>query len=401
MIPASIRSNNPGAMWGGPSAVKFGALKAEKLNDGLNQNNEIACFTDKVHGAAALFDLMARVYAGKTIKAAITKWSGGNWVPSYLDVIEKDTGLKGSDVLSLNLLKSDKGIAFAKAMARHEAGCPYPMTDAEWKEAHDMVFKIPAADTDDEFQTPWVDQYLKWEKEGVAEVPGPGSNPTIDEMFLICGHPKDKFRDDTSWCAISGYAALALSHVDIPPPSQNTMARSFLKAFPKVPASQVRRGDFRIKPRGNDPALGHVDCVISVDHTAGTCECIGGNVGDKFTRTTYPLAGALGYVRPAVKAVDIPKVTAKEIVARSSKLTLLLRIRQFIAFLAASIASLAGVDSWGLAKGMIQDVQSLATTQSLAISLALCIAGVWLTSKWLEYRSLQDHAEGRYVPSGD
>lgn len=54
MIPASIRNNNPGAMYPGPSAKKFGSKRFETLksHDGTHK---IACFDDPVHGAAAQF----------------------------------------------------------------------------------------------------------------------------------------------------------------------------------------------------------------------------------------------------------------------------------------------------------------------------------------------------------
>ena len=56
--PASIRYNNPGAMWGGNALTrKWGETGNIALADGLHQNNHIAVFPTKVHGAAAQFDL--------------------------------------------------------------------------------------------------------------------------------------------------------------------------------------------------------------------------------------------------------------------------------------------------------------------------------------------------------
>ncbi len=91
---ASIRSNNPGAMWPGPSSRKFHAIGSKGLNDGLGQGNKIAYFDDAIDGAAALFDLLDRGYSGRTVRAAITKWSGGNWVSSYLKVLDQQAGVK-------------------------------------------------------------------------------------------------------------------------------------------------------------------------------------------------------------------------------------------------------------------------------------------------------------------
>ena len=81
-IPASIRYNNPGAMWGGNAiSRKWGETGNVALNDGLGQGNHAAIFPDKVHGAAAQFDLWRNKYTGLSLGAAIKKWSGGNSSP--------------------------------------------------------------------------------------------------------------------------------------------------------------------------------------------------------------------------------------------------------------------------------------------------------------------------------
>lgn len=134
MIPASIRTNNPGAMYPGPSAKKFGSTGFEVLNDG--KGNKIAVFPDKVAGAAAQFDLLRQSYTGKTLRAAITRWSGGNDVETYLGVIARDTGLSADDPLTPAMLAdASKAIPIAKAMAWQEAGKVYPLSDAEWSAA--------------------------------------------------------------------------------------------------------------------------------------------------------------------------------------------------------------------------------------------------------------------------
>ena len=134
VIPASIRTNNPGAMYPGPSAKKFGSTGFEVLNDG--KGNKIAVFPDKVAGAAAQFDLLRQSYTGKTLRAAITRWSGGNDVETYLGVIARDTGLSADDPLTPAMLAdASKAIPIAKAMAWQEAGKVYPLSDAAWSAA--------------------------------------------------------------------------------------------------------------------------------------------------------------------------------------------------------------------------------------------------------------------------
>lgn len=141
---ASIRSNNPGAMWPGPSSRKFGALSHQALNDGLGQGNKIAIFDDAIAGAAALFDLWDRVYAGKTLRAAIKKWSGGNNIQSYLTVMRNRAQIEADTVITKEMLRDPEfGIRLAKAMAWHEAGEEFPLTDEHWRQAHSEAFLLP------------------------------------------------------------------------------------------------------------------------------------------------------------------------------------------------------------------------------------------------------------------
>jgi hypothetical protein len=145
--PASIRFNNPGAMWPGPSSKKFDAIGTRRLNDGLGQGNRIAIFTNAVNGAAALFDLVDRVYTGMTVKQAIAKWSGGNHVSSYLNVLQTHGGIDATEYITKAKLRDPAwALRFAKAMARHEAGREYPLTDAHWMEAHWMAFQLAPED---------------------------------------------------------------------------------------------------------------------------------------------------------------------------------------------------------------------------------------------------------------
>lgn len=135
--PASIRFNNAGAMYPGPSARKFGAIRTEIIGGG----HKIAVFPDAIRGAAAQFDLLHRLYTGMTLGAAINKWCGGNSPSTYLAVVRKYTGLTSSDMLTKEYLEDPgTGVPFARAMAHHEAGKPYPLTDAQWREAHKLAF---------------------------------------------------------------------------------------------------------------------------------------------------------------------------------------------------------------------------------------------------------------------
>lgn len=138
-VPASIRNNNPGAMWPSGRSREFGGDSYEQLNDG--QGNKIARFPDPVSGAAAQFDLLARKYTGRPLYEALREYSGGNNVGSYLKVIKQRTGLNPNSVVTQDMLADPEfGTKFAQAMAFHEAGQEYPLSAEQWAEAQSRAF---------------------------------------------------------------------------------------------------------------------------------------------------------------------------------------------------------------------------------------------------------------------
>lgn len=149
MEPASIRTKNPGAMWGSALAKKWGSTETIGLNDGLGQGNNIAVFPTYVHGICAQLDLWrtSKYYRNKRFADAIAKWAGGNEVPSYIAFVKKRVpGLTEDTILNDDFWQSDSGIAFLKAQAWHEAGKKYPAPDGDWIEARRIVFnESPAA----------------------------------------------------------------------------------------------------------------------------------------------------------------------------------------------------------------------------------------------------------------
>lgn len=150
--PASIRYKNPGAMWGSALAIKWGAAKkAVALNDGKGQGNNIAVFPTFVQGICAQLDLWrtSKNYKNKRLADAIRIWSGGNNVESYIRfVLDLVPGMTRDTILNDEFWLSAKGIAFLKAQAWHEAGKPYPATDAEFVEARRRVFsRAPTSNT--------------------------------------------------------------------------------------------------------------------------------------------------------------------------------------------------------------------------------------------------------------
>lgn len=149
MIPASIRNNNPGAIYPGSSAKKFGSTSFEVLKS-KDGTHKIATFPTSIHGAAALFDLLhngrAPVtktlrYRDQKLRDAIKTWCGDYHLPTYIKVVTAHCDVAVDDVLTTDLLRDpQRAIPLAKAMALQEAGRKYPLEDSEWLEAHELAF---------------------------------------------------------------------------------------------------------------------------------------------------------------------------------------------------------------------------------------------------------------------
>lgn len=303
-IPASIRHNNPGCMWPGPSSEKFGAETHETLRD--KQRNKIAHFPDPVSGAAAQFDLLNRVYVGRSIKDALATWGGGNYADEYTAVVCKRTGLKPDDRLTASYLKDPKtGVKFAKAMAFHETGYEYPLTDKQWKEAHAEVFG------ESSFKLPWTSKAPETLGErilaraityvGETRISGKDHNQHLVDLFAAVGRPDVK-DDDTAYCAAFAGAMAVAEGATIPPPDDALMARKYLNCGLEVPKDpeQIKPGDWIILPRGQAP-WGHIGTVKRVLVSKRRVETVDGNVGGgKVDYRSYSIDSALGFRRPVV-----------------------------------------------------------------------------------------------------
>jgi hypothetical protein len=152
MEPASIRTKNPGAMWGGALAKKWGSTETIQLHDGLGQGNNIAVFPTYVQGICAQLDLWRTSphYRNKRFADAIDIWAGHNNVPSYIAYVKACVpGMTENTIMNDAFWKGPMGIAFLKAQAGHEAGHeagkPYPAPDSDWIEAQRRVFAASSA----------------------------------------------------------------------------------------------------------------------------------------------------------------------------------------------------------------------------------------------------------------
>lgn len=304
-VPATIRNNNPGAMWPGSASERWGATGVEQLTDA--QRNRMATFPSKVSGGAAQFDLLSKSYVGMTLRAALDKWSGSNDVGGYLAVVCKATGLSPTDILTAKYVRTPKtGVRLARAMARHETGYEYPMTQAEWREAHDLALghvEIPAAGNfgvlGDNIAA-WAEQQM-----GKGEKPGPGNYQHMDDWYAIVGLAS--LEDNaTPWCELFTLAAWRNGGAKIGSPDDPhfLLARNHLTiGTPVNDPSDLRRGDATVWPRGAYP-LGHVGIAIDIDVENEHVTYAEGNVDNKVTRRVYTFdqirSRALGSRRPEV-----------------------------------------------------------------------------------------------------
>ena len=122
----NVRYNNPGAMYPGASAQKFGTTGTGVIGGG----HLIANFPTPVHGAAANMDNLRSKYVGMTIGGALQKWSGGGR--------GAPPGYDPNQVITPEMLNDPKFmIPFMKAITAGEAPGKYPMTDEQWKQAYE------------------------------------------------------------------------------------------------------------------------------------------------------------------------------------------------------------------------------------------------------------------------
>lgn len=145
MEPASIRYKNPGAMWPGKIATKWGSNRFVALNDGTGQGNKIAVFDTWVQGICAQLDLWRSSpnYKNKRFADAIAIWSGHNNVPSYIAYVKaRVPGITENTIMNDAFWRSSMGVAFLKAQSGHEAGKPIPAPAEDWIAAQKKVMGV-------------------------------------------------------------------------------------------------------------------------------------------------------------------------------------------------------------------------------------------------------------------
>ena len=293
-VPASIRNKNPGAMYPGRASRAFNAVGQETIGGG----HKIATFAEHVDGGAALFYLLStsKHYKNKTIEQAITTWSGGNYVESYLFQIEGKTPHNRNTVLDETFLSDPASmIPLAKAMAFHEAGKPYPMTDDEWQEAFSLSRQkiTPGGGYSPTEPVLGPMNYAK-QYVGEQEIKGPQDNPFINGCFAEIGLPQ--FDDDDPWC--TAFLGASLKRSGCAYNHKRGDARSYLDYGIKIDEPEM--GAIVIMWRESPNSWkGHVGFVTGWTDTHVTI--LGGNQNDSVSYMTVPRRGSqsqiLGYRR--------------------------------------------------------------------------------------------------------
>lgn len=135
---------------------------------------------------------------------------------------------------------------------------------------------------------------------GTREIPGPASNPVIEEMHSRVSGVAHK--DDVPWCA--AFVGWCLEQAGIES-SNSLMARSYVPWGEKV-LGEPTVGAIVVFSSSRGPASGHVAFCVGV--SPSRIEVLGGNQGDRVSIASYPRSKIVavrwpkGFPRGAVRA---------------------------------------------------------------------------------------------------
>lgn len=134
--PATERYNNPGGMYPSDWQSQYGAIPNSDIIGG---GHSIAGFATPEGGAAAMMALLkeGKYYRNESISGAISTWSGGNNVSSYISSLISQ-GIDTTKNVSYYTSTKEGTIKLAKAMAKHEKGGNYSLSDQGWSNAYDV-----------------------------------------------------------------------------------------------------------------------------------------------------------------------------------------------------------------------------------------------------------------------
>lgn len=182
---------------------------------------------------------------------------------------------------------------------------------------------------------------------GERRIPGPGTNPFIEGLFIEVGSPLRG--DDHSYCAVGAGAMLKRTGFAYIAGEPGQLARSYLNYGHALdePEEGCLVVFWRVKPNSWQ---GHVAFVES--WTATTLTIVGFNQSGAVTRMTVPRTGArsqvLGYRRPVLAARPATEIVREDsvgqkVVGITGTLTALwYTAKDWIAYVVDSIATMIG-----------------------------------------------------------
>lgn len=131
-IPASIRTNNPGALNVAPWIRTAPGYVGDKVTSmsGAEANSTVI-FSTPEYGVAAWFTLLQKYRAAgaTTLGAIINRYGGGQDYSNYVGEVAAWSGI--GEQTEINLDDDVSLLAFGKAMFRYEAGRLSPLSDAQ------------------------------------------------------------------------------------------------------------------------------------------------------------------------------------------------------------------------------------------------------------------------------
>lgn len=136
----------------------------------------------------------------------------------------------------------------------------------------------------------------------VKEYAGENHNQIIIDYFKEAGHPQIQ-TDEVPWCAAYVGAMLKRSGIK---PTNSLLARSYTTWGREL--DQPVFGAIAVLKRGNNPALGHVGFVISLE--ADQVYILGGNQNDQVNITPYPKSNLISLRWPEK---ELPENTPRRI----------------------------------------------------------------------------------------
>lgn len=229
---------------------------------------------------------------------------------------------------------------------------------------------------------------------GVAEVPGPESNPRIQEYYASVGHTWVKDDSKQPWC---GYF-LAFLFQDRALPDEPWRARAWATWGDEL--SKPVPGAIGVMGRTDNPALGHVFLFVQFSKDGKFVYGLGGNQGNKVCIERFPTSKVIAWRWP--KGERLPtgsdlangsriKREAKELVGVGGATVATGVAGKTIDIPAPPTETLTQVTSWQPFMQQIADfVVFLKTNWMLAAGVLVCIAGARIY-RW----RTQDAKEGK------